>query len=82
MEKARADFEERKEQELAEIEEEMKTLGIEDTTTMESAFKGLGLEHMLDRPIKRQWRRRLLLQRKFELYGSDKEAAMKQKQTG
>ena len=56
--------------------------GVEDTSTMESALAGLGLSDMMDRPIKTVWRRRLMLARKFELYGRDKKAAMKQKQSG
>jgi len=68
LEEERVKFEIFKQKELDDLEAEMKSLGVQDMSSMETAYAELGLSDMLYRPPEKQNRRRLLLQRKFELY--------------
>lgn len=65
-------FEKYRDGELAKIEAELKELGMGEMATVRDALEALSLGDMLPKPEPRISRRRLLLQKKFELYGERK----------
>lgn len=73
LEQERIVFEKEKEEEMARIEEELKALGIGETmTSLKETLEALDLGDLAPRVEPWVSRRRLLLQKKFVLYGAKK----------
>ena len=68
LEAERAAFEEEKECELAAIEKELPSLGIQEMSSLDSTLQQLGMEHLIEKPEPRIKRRYLILRKKFELH--------------
>lgn len=69
LEEEQLNFLEHREQEMADIEQQLKELGITEFSTLEGALEALGMSHTYERRPPYIKRRTLLLRKKFEQYG-------------
>lgn len=72
LEQERVVFEKYRDAEMEKIEAELRELGIEEAPTLKKTLEAMNLGDLLPKPEPRLSRRRLLLHKKFELYGERK----------
>lgn len=72
LEQERVVFEKYRDAEMEKIEAELRELGINEMTTLKDTLEAMNLGDLLPKPQPKISRRRLLLQKKFELYGERK----------